>query len=64
VTGSAPVTNLAWVITDKDGYTVLERSADNESMYRNFNNGRYSAHINAWYEDRYHQISEEFHIDC
>jgi hypothetical protein len=64
VTGSAPVTNLAWVITDKDGYTVLERSADNESMYRYLNSRRYSAHINAWYEGRYHQISEEVHIDC
>lgn len=64
VTGSNPVTNLTWVVVDEDGYIVLERSADNEYKYRYFNSGNYSVHINAWYEGRYHQISNEVDIDC
>lgn len=64
VTGSSPVSNLTWVVRDANGYSVLERSADGEYKYRYFASGIYTISINAWYEGRYHQISDEVNIDC
>ena len=64
VSGSMPVSSLTWVIVDRDGYTVLERNAENETKYRYFTGGHYRVHVAAWYIDRYISISDEVEIDC
>ncbi len=62
--GNTPVSSLTWVILDQDGYSVLERNAENEFQNRYFLSGTYTVHINAWYEGTYHQISDEVTILC
>jgi len=64
VQGNSEVSSLTWVITDQDGYSVLERNAENEYRYRYFVSGTYFVHIKAWYAGAYHQISEKVAIDC
>ena len=64
VTGSSAVDSLTWVIRDTEGYTVLERNAENEFKYRYFGSGSYTISINAWFDGQYHQISDEVRIDC
>ena len=62
--GTSSVSSLTWVITDMDGYSVLERNADHEYKYRYFQSGNYTAHIKAWFNGAYHQISDQVTIDC
>ncbi len=64
VTGSTPVSSLTWVIEDNTGTSVLERNAEGEFKYRYFQAGQYTVYLNAWYGDRYHQISNEVTINC
>ena len=64
VQGETEVDSLTWVIQDQDGYSVLERNAENEYRYRYFLSGSYSVHIKAWYAGSYHQISDKVFIDC
>ena len=64
VEGESPVSSLIWVIQDQDGYSVLERNAENEYQYRYFVSGTYTVSIKAWYEGAYHQISDEVIIQC
>ena len=64
VQGDTSVSSLTWVIQDEDGYSVLERNADNEFQYRYFVRGTYTVQINAWYEGAYHQISDQVTINC
>ncbi len=56
--------SITWVIKDEDGYSVLERNAENEFKYRYFLSGTYMVYIKAWYAGAYHQISEEVTIHC
>lgn len=64
VQGDTEVSSLTWVIQDEDGYSVLERNAENEYRYRYFVSGTYTVHIKAWHAGAYHQISEQVTIDC
>ncbi|PKO05026.1 MAG: hypothetical protein CVU41_14035 [Chloroflexi bacterium HGW-Chloroflexi-3] len=64
VQGDTPVSSLTWVIQDQDGFSVLERNAENEDQYRYFASGTYTVHIKAWYEGAYHQISDQVTIHC
>ena len=64
VQGDTEVDSLTWVIQDQDGYSVLERNAENEYRYRYFSSGTYSVHIKAWYSGSYHQISKKVFINC
>ena len=64
VQGNDPVQSLTWVIKDRDGYSVLERNAENEFKYRYFDSGQYKVFINAWFNGAYHQISNEVEINC
>jgi len=64
VQGSSEVTSLTWVITDKNGYAVLERNAENEFQYRYFQSGTFYVHIKAWFNGAYHQISDQVVIQC
>ena len=62
VLGDDRVASLTWVIEDMDGYSVLERNAENEYKYRYFVSGTYTVYINAWFDGAYHQISNEVEI--
>jgi len=64
VQGDIEVSSLTWVIQDEDGYSVLERNAENEYQYRYFVSGIYTVYIKAWYAGAYHQISDQVTIDC
>jgi len=64
IKGDPAVSSLTWVIKDQDGYSVLERNAENEYQYRYFVSGTYTVHIKAWYDGAYHQISDEVIIQC
>jgi hypothetical protein len=64
IQGETEVSLLTWVIQDEDGYSVLERNAENEYQYRYFVNVTYTVHIKAWYAGAYHQISDEVTIHC
>jgi hypothetical protein len=64
VQGNSEVSSLTWVIKDLDGYSVLERNAENEYQYRYFVSGTYTVHIQAWYEGAYHPISDQVTIHC
>ncbi|MBE0688274.1 MAG: hypothetical protein IH585_19955 [Anaerolineaceae bacterium] len=64
IEGDTPISSLTWVIKDQDGYSVLERNAENEYQYRYFISGTYTVHIKAWYDGAYHQISDEVIIQC
>lgn len=64
VQGTSAVTSLTWVITDKDGYAVLERNAENEFQYRYFQSGTFNVHIKAWFKGAYYQISDQVIIQC
>ncbi len=64
VLGSTPVSSLTWVIVDGAGYSILERNAEEEYKYRYYQPGQYTVYINAWYDGRYHQISNEVTITC
>lgn len=64
VQGSSEISSLTWVITDMDGFSVLERNAENEYQYRYFENGSFKVYIKAWYNGTYHQISDEVIINC
>lgn len=58
------VSSLTWVLQDEDGYSVLERNAENEYKYRYFVSGTFTVHIKAWYAGAYHQISDQVTIQC
>lgn len=64
IQGETEVSLLTWVIQDEDGYSVLERNAENEYQYRYFVSGTYTVHIKAWFAGAYHQISDEVTIHC
>jgi len=64
VQGDTQVSSLTWVIQDEDGYSVLERNAENEYQYRYFVSGTYTVQIKAWYADAYHPISDQVTIHC
>jgi hypothetical protein len=64
IQGDTEVSSLTWVIQDLDGYSVLERNAENEYQYRYFVSGIYTVHIKAWYSGAYHQISDQVTINC
>lgn len=64
VVGESQVRNLTWVINDEQGFTVLERIAEDEYMYRYFQGGHFTVHLKAWYNGQYHAISNEVSIDC
>ena len=64
IQGSSSVSSLTWVITDMDGYSVLERNAEHEYQYRYFLSGTYTVHIKAWFNGAYHIISDEVIINC
>jgi hypothetical protein len=64
VQGSSEISSLTWVITDMDGFSVLERNAENEYQYRYFENGSFKVYIKARYNGSYHQISDEVIINC
>ena len=64
VQGDDRVKSLTWVIKDKDGYSVLERNAENEYKFRYYVGGSYTVFINAWFDGAYHQISNEVEINC
>ncbi len=64
IQGDDTVQSLTWVIKDLDGYSVLERNAENEYKYRYFVSGQYKVFISAWFDGAYHQISNEVVIDC
>jgi len=64
VQGSSEISSPTWVITDMDGFSVLERNAENEYQYSYFVSGTYSVHIKAWFNGSYHQISDEVIIHC
>jgi hypothetical protein len=64
VQGDTEVSLLTWVIQDEDGYSVLERNAENEYQYRYFVSGTYTVYIKVWYAGAYHQISDEVTIQC
>jgi hypothetical protein len=64
VMGSSDISSLTWVIADMDGFTVLERNAENEYQYRYFQSGTFSVHVQAWFNGAYHQISDEVIIHC
>jgi len=62
--GSSQVSSLTWVITDMDGYVLLERNAEGEYQYGYYQGGSYRVHMKAWYEGQYHQISDEVIVEC
>lgn len=62
--GSTPVDRIIWVIEDAEGFSVLERVADDEYQYRYFAAGHYTVHVKALYDSRYFKISNEVEIDC
>jgi hypothetical protein len=64
VQGSSEINSLTWVITDMDGFSVLERNAENEYQYRYFEHGSYKVHLKTWFNGSYHQISDEVTIIC
>ena len=64
IQGDTEVSSLTWVIQDLDGYSVLERNAENEYQYRYYVSGAYTVHIKAWYSGAYHQISDQVTINC
>jgi hypothetical protein len=64
ITGTTPVTLPSWVVTDSEGYVVLDRNAEGEYKYRYFSGGKYTVHLNAWYDGAYHQISNQVAINC
>ncbi|MBW6473520.1 MAG: hypothetical protein K0B14_10375 [Anaerolineaceae bacterium] len=64
IQGDTEVSSLTWVIQDEDGYSVLERNAENEYQYSYFVSGTYTVHIKAWYAGAYHPISDLVTIDC
>jgi hypothetical protein len=64
VSGASPVQSLTWVVTDANGYVVLERNAEGEHQYRYYGDGQYRVHIKAWHSGQYHPISNEVLIDC
>lgn len=64
VQGSSEISSLTWVITDMDGFSVLERNAENEYQFRYFENGSFKVYIKARYNGSYHQISDEVIINC
>jgi hypothetical protein len=64
LTGSSPVDSLTWVVSDMDGYVLLERNAEGEYKYGYFQGGMYRIHMKGWYKGRYHQVSNEVIVDC
>jgi len=64
VEGSTPVRSLTWVISDAEGFSVLERNAEGEYNYRYFRGGQYRVLLKAWYSDRYFPVSNEVEINC
>lgn len=64
ITGTTPVTSPGWVVTDSNGFVVLERSAEGEYKYRYFGGGKFTVHLTAWYDGAYHQISNQVSINC
>ena len=64
IQGSSSVSSITWVITDINGYSVLERNAENEYQYSYFESGTYFVKIKAWFNGAYHQISDEVIINC
>ena len=62
--GSSPVDSLTWVVTDMDGYVLLERNAEGEYKYGYYRGGSFRIHMKGWYEGRYHQISNEVIVEC
>lgn len=62
--GTSPVRTLTWVISDMDGYVLLERNAEGEYKYGYYRSGNYRVHLKGWYEGRYHPLSDEVLINC
>ena len=62
--GSSPVDSLTWVVSDMDGYVLLERNAEGEYNYGHYQVGNFRIHMKGWYKGRYHKISNEVVVNC